>query len=138
MDIVEPSFSEFDEDMDRHLAPFHSTLQYIRETQESIIGGQNSNASQAAQSLGNSVEGFVVACDSFRTSRSAAIWNEEGSYELRGAAVKSMFSEWLDEITEDTATLTARLIDPEILALYEQQRRDLEELHKSAQVLADP
>jgi ElaB/YqjD/DUF883 family membrane-anchored ribosome-binding protein len=86
--------------------------------------------------LGNSVEDFAWACRSFETSGSAAIRNEEGGHELRGAAVKSMLSEWLNDITQDTATI--RLIDPSISDLYDQQLQQLEQLHKSAQVLADP
>jgi ElaB/YqjD/DUF883 family membrane-anchored ribosome-binding protein len=121
---------------DTLLHTIHSTLEYIRETQESIIDGQNSNASQAAQSLGDLVEGFVSACDSFRTTRSAAIRNKEGAHELRGAAVKSMLSEWLNDITQDTATII--LIGPSISDLYDQQLRQLKQLHQSAEVLADP
>ena len=129
-----------DQDLEKHRPPYHSTLQYCRETQESIgnyPGGQDSITSDGAQSLRDSVEGFVRACLSFRITQSAAIRDEEGGYELRGAAVKSMLAGWLDEITKETATLIAAPIDQNISDLYQQQRRDLEELHESAQILAD-
>jgi hypothetical protein len=134
MDIDEHSSSELDDEYD-------STLEGFRKTQKSIenrLPDQNSITFQAEQDLGNSVEDFVWACHTFITAGSAAIRNEEGGHELRGAAVKSMLSRWLDEITQETATLTAGPVDREISTLYQQQRQFLEELHKSAQVLADP
>jgi ElaB/YqjD/DUF883 family membrane-anchored ribosome-binding protein len=132
MDIDEHSSSELDDEYD-------STLEGFRKTQKSIenrLPDQNSITFQAEQDLGNSVEDFVWACHTFITAGSAAIRNEEGGHELRGAAVKSMLSEWLNDITQDTATI--RLIDPSISDLYDQQLQQLEQLHKSAQVLADP
>jgi hypothetical protein len=130
-----------DQDLKKHRAKYHSTLQYCRETQESIgncPGGQDSITSDAAQSLRDSVEGFASACDSFRTTRSAVVRGEERGYELRGAAVKSMLSGWLDEITKETATLTPVPINPEISTLYQQRLQGLEKLDRSAQILADP
>jgi hypothetical protein len=138
---IDQSSSEPDEDSINHSDRYFASFQRFRDTQESIevsLRDQNSRVPQAAKELGNSVEGFARACDSFKTAGSAAIRNKEGSHELRGAAVKTMLSEWLDETTQETATLTAGPIDREISTLYQQQRQFLEELNKSAQVLADP
>jgi hypothetical protein len=107
MDIDEHLSSELDDEYD-------STLEGFRKTQKSIenrLPDQNSITFQAEQDLGNSVEDFVWACHTFITADSAAIRNEEGGHELRGAAVKSMLSRWLDEITQETATLTAGPVD---------------------------
>jgi hypothetical protein len=136
MDAVQSS-SEPDEDSVNHSDRFFASWQHCRDTQESIEDSlRERTIPQAAKDLEKSVEDFAWACRSFKTAGSAAIRNEKGGHELRGAAVKPMLSEWLNNITQDTAT--ARLIDPRISSLYDQQLQELEKLHKSAQVLADP